>query len=228
MKEFQLLYDRNKYIRAIMKKLGFSRPIDLLLESSRIVEYPWILRNMPSNGRILDVGSTGSQLPLMLAGLGYEVWTIDIRKYEYNGIINNLNCVIGDIRETTFTDSFFDIVLATSTIEHIGLGRYGDYIDSKGDENAIKEIRRIITNDGILLITVPFGKKSISKLHRVYDQISLLKLLDNFNIRSITYFLRTDLFWVKSSIEQVKDIDSSINEGAIACVCACRVNYNIL
>jgi len=201
-----------------MKKLGFSRPIDLLLESPRIVEYPWILRNIPSKGRVLDIGSTGSQLPLMLAGLGYEVWTIDIRKYEYDGITNNLNCVIGDIKETNFTDSFFDIVLAISTIEHIGLGRYGDLIDKEGDRNAMKEIKRIITNDGILLMTVPFGKRSISKLHRVYNQKSLLMLLENFNIESINYFLRTDQFWVKSAIENVNNIDSSISERAIACI----------
>ena len=206
-----------------MKKLGFSRPIDLLLESSRIVEYPWILKNIPSKGRILDIGSTGSQLPLMLAGLGYEVWTIDIRKYEYDGIINNLNCIIGDIRETTFTDSFFDIILAVSTIEHIGLGRYGDSIDSKGDENAIKEIVRIMANKAVLLMTVPFGKRSINKTHRVYNEEFLLSLLSEFKIVNIEYFKKTDVFWIKSSIEQVSDVDSSISENAIACVKSIRV-----
>lgn len=218
MKAFQALYDRNKHIRAIMKKLGFSRPMDLLLESPRIVEYPWVLRNIPSEGRILDIGSTGSQLPLMLAGLGYEVWTIDIRKYEYEGIINDLNCIVGDIRETNFQDSFFDIVLAVSTIEHIGLGRYGDITDKEGDVNTMKEIKRIMTNEGILLMTLPFGIKSISKLHRVYDQNSLIVLLEDFNVEKIEYFQKTDLFWIKSSKEQVSDVDSSISENAIVCV----------
>lgn len=201
-----------------MKKLGFSRPIDLLTESSRIVEYPWILRNIPSKGRILDVGSAGSQLPLMLAGLGYEVCTIDVREYEYDGIINNLNCVVGDIRETNFLDSSFDIVLAVSTIEHVGLGRYGDPIDSNGDENAIKEIRRIMTNGGFFLMTVPFGKITINKTHRVYNEELLQSLLNKFNIINIEYFKKTALFWVKSSIDQVSDVDSSISEKAIACI----------
>jgi len=206
-----------------MEKLGFSRPINLLLESPRIVEYPWILRDIPSKGRILDVGSTGSQLPLMLAGLGYEVWTIDIRKYDYDGIINNLNCIIGDIRETNFPDSFFDIILAISTIEHIGLGRYGDSIDSKGDENALKEIIRIMSNKSVLLMTVPFGKRSISKLHRVYDDASLQSLLNKFKIEKCEYFKKTDLFWIKSTKEQVSDVDSSISENAIACIKAVHI-----
>jgi len=201
-----------------MKKLGFSRPMDLLIESPRIVEYPWVLRNIPSEGRVLDVGSTGSQLPLMLAGLGYDVWTIDVRKYEYDGIINDLNCVIGDIRETNFQDSFFDIVLAVSTIEHIGLGRYGDLIDKEGDVNAMKEIRRIMTNEGTLLMTVPFGRKSISKLHRVYDDVLIQILLNKFKIEKVEYFKKTDLFWIKSSKDEVQDLDSSMSEKAIVCV----------
>lgn len=223
MKAFQSLYDRNKYIRTIMKKLGFSRPIDLLLESSRIVEYPWILRNIPSMGRILDVGSTGSQLPLMLVGLGYEVWTIDVRKYEYDGIIDELKCIMGDIRETNFQDSFFDVVLAISTVEHIGLGRYGDSIDPYGDENTMKEIIRIMANNAVFLMTVPFGKRSINKTHRVYSEESLLTLLSEFKIENIEYFKKTDLFWVLSSKEQVRDVDSSISENAIACVKSIRV-----
>jgi len=207
-----------------MKKMGFSNPIDLLLESSRIVEHPWVLRNIPSKGRILDVGSTGSQLPLMFAVLGYEVWTIDIRKYDYDGIINNLNCTVGDIMETNFQDSFFDIVLATSTIEHIGLGRYGDIIDSEGDRKSIEEIRRIITNGGVFLMTVPFGRPFLSRRCRIYNNDSLLALLRNFHIENIEYFLRTNNFWIKSTIDQVKNIDSSLKDNAIACVKSKAIN----
>jgi len=82
----------------------------------------------------------------------------------------------------------------------------------------MKEIKRIMTNDGILLMTLPFGIKSISKLHRVYDQNSLIILLEEFNIEKIEYFQKTDLFWIRSSKEQVRDVDSSISEKAIACV----------
>lgn len=206
----------------MINKLGFSRPIELALTTTRIVEYPWVLRNVPSNGRVLDVGSTGSQLPLMLVGLGYEVWTIDVRKYEFEGVSNNLHCIRGDIRRTDFVDSFFDIVLAVSTIEHVGLGRYSDPIDIEGDRIAMKEIRRIMTHEGVLLMTVPFGKRTMSAFHRVYDQESLLALLRDFKIESIEYFLKTEVFWIKSSIEQVEDVDSSINVRAIACVKACK------
>jgi len=202
--------------------LGFSRPINLELESPRIIEYPWVLRNLPSEGKILDVGSTGSQLPIMLACLGYRVWTIDVRDYEYAGLSDNLHSVVGDIRRTGFPDGFFDVVVAVSTIEHVGLGRYGDPIDVEGDRKAIKEIRRIMTSDGILLVTVPFGKQSTTSLHRVYDENTLLSLLEGFKIQSIDYFSSVDRLWARTTKEQVKEVDSSIKERAIACVKAAR------
>jgi len=217
MSLLQTLYDRNKYIRAFAQKLGFSRPIDIALESTRIVEYPWVLRNIPSKGKILDVGSTGSQLPIMLVCLGYHVWTIDVRDYEYAGLSENLHSIVGDIRKTSFPDGFFDVVVAVSTIEHVGLGRYGDPIDAEGDRNAMKEIRRIIASDGILLITVPFGKRSVTSLHRVYDEDSLLSLLRGFEIKGIEYFLRMKV-WVRATKEKVSRVDSSIREKAIACI----------
>jgi SAM-dependent methyltransferase len=218
-----MLYDRNRYVRAIAQKLGFSRPINLPLESTRIVEYPWVLRNLPSEGKILDVGSTGSQLPVMLACLGYHVWTIDVRDYEYAVLSDNLHSVVGDIRRTGFPNDFFDVVIAVSTIEHVGLGRYGDPVDAEGDRNAIKETRRIMANDGILLITVPFGKRSTTSLHRVYDENALLSLLKGFKIQNIEYFMRTDRLWASSTKEQVREIDSSAREMAIACVKALKV-----
>lgn len=218
MSFLQLLYDRNKYVRTIARRLGFSRSINLAPTSSRIVEYPWILRNMPSEGKILDVGSTGSQLPVMLAGLGYPVWALDVRKYEYASLSSHLHSVVGDIRKTNFPDSFFDVITAVSTVEHVGLGRYGDPFDAEGDRNAVKEIRRIITSDGILLITVPFGKRSITSLHRVYDENTLSSLIEGFKIHSTQYFLNTNQMWVSTTEEQVKEIDSSMKERAIVCV----------
>jgi len=213
-----MLYDRNRYVRAIAHKLGFSRPMNLALASPRIVEYPWVLKNLPSGGKVLDIGSTGSQLPIMLSCLGYHVWTIDVRNYEYAGLSDNLHSIVGDIRETSFPNSFFDVVVAVSTIEHVGLGRYNDPIDTEGDKNVMKEIKRIMSRNGLLLITVPFGKKAVTLLHRVYDENTLLSLLKGFDIQSIEYFIRMNRLWINATKEQVRDVDSSMKERAIACV----------
>ena len=98
----------------------------------------------------------------MLAGMGLNVWTLDIRKYEYSGIVENLHSVCGDVTKTTFPDGNFDAVTAVSTIEHIGLGRYGDFMDNEGDLKTMDEIYRITSMKANILVTIPFGRKCIT------------------------------------------------------------------
>jgi len=218
MAVFQGLYDKNKYVRSLAQKLGFARPLSLDAHSPRIVEYPWTLRNVPSAGKVLDVGSSGSQLPIMLVCLGYNVWTFDVRKYEYADVSKNLHSISGDIRKTEIATGFFDIVTAVSTIEHIGLGRYGDAADPEGDRNAMKEIKRIMASNGTLLMTVPFGKRFTSSLHRVYDTDTLYSILEGFKIQSVEFFVKTNQLWIKADSTKAGKVDSSEKEGAVACV----------
>jgi SAM-dependent methyltransferase len=116
-------------------------------------------------GKVLDVGcaATRNYLPASLALLGWEVWGIDIREWKFK--FPNFHFVVGDIRQTTFPDNFFDCVYAVSTLDHIGLsGRYGiTKYDPQGDFKAIREIARILRNEGTLLITIPYGKKISDK-----------------------------------------------------------------
>jgi SAM-dependent methyltransferase len=216
----QNLYDSNKYARSFAQKLGFIRPLNVDLLSSRIVEYPWVLSNFPfsTTNKVLDVGSSGSQLPIMLVGLGQNVWTLDIRDYEYKNASTNLTSIRGDARKTSFEDDFFDIVTAVSTVEHIGLGRYGDKKDNEGDKETLKEIRRITKPNGTLLITVPFGRQFNTPSYRVYDNERLQSLLQGFKIMKADYFVATDKLWVKTTEDQVIDKDCSKKEGATVCV----------
>jgi hypothetical protein len=56
------------------------------------------------------------------------------------------------------------------TLEHIGLGRYGDPIDPEGDLKAIKGLKKVLAKDGSLLIVVPVGKPRIEfNAHRIYS-----------------------------------------------------------
>jgi hypothetical protein len=56
------------------------------------------------------------------------------------------------------------------TVEHIGLGRYGDPLDPDGDLKAIKELIRVLAIGGNLLFVVPVGKsRVIYNAHRIYS-----------------------------------------------------------
>jgi len=224
------IYERNHKLRELALRLNLSSSsskIRAQTKSSRIVEYPWIYMNIDKANvckRILDIGSVGSDLPIKLAAQGYEVWCIDIRKYEGNGFIHNLKCIVGDVRRTSFENDFFDCVIAVSTLEHIGLGRYGEWLESDGDITAISEISRILSINGTLLITLLFGKGEIYPKHRVYNKKRLQIILDGFKIEGENYYVRNkNGFWSSCKKEDLAEIQSPQVEMGLACIKARKI-----
>ncbi len=56
------------------------------------------------------------------------------------------------------------------TIEHIGLGRYGDPLDAKGDLKAINELKRVVKPGGDVIFVTPVGRSRIEfNAHRIYS-----------------------------------------------------------
>ncbi len=155
----------------------------------RAIERPFVFSNLPPQGRVLDVGCTGSDLPIIMTSLGYSVVGIDTRPYQ----IENppFRFVRGDIRETEFRSEAFDIITAVSAIEHIGLsGRYGSEEDPDGDRRSMKELRRILKGDGTVVLTVPYGLGAVFKpWHRVYGSEELGRLVEGFRTETAAFFV---------------------------------------
>jgi len=174
--------------------------------------------------RLLDVGSVGSVLPIDLASQGYEVWCIDVRQYEGNGLVPNLKCLVGDVRKTSFEKGFFDCVIAVSTLEHIGLGRYGEWLEPDGDITAVSEISRIMSINGALLVTLPFGKGEVFPSHRVYNQQRLQTILEGFRVKREDYYARNQSgFWSPCAKENLADTRSPKVEMGLACIKARKI-----
>jgi len=221
MKIVQRLYYMNNYTRSFLYRLE-----DVLFEvcrawKGRVVEYAWAIKKLGlERGRVLDVGSVGSKLPVELASLGYEVCAMDIRKYTLKH--PNMDFILGDITKAPFRDNSFDTVTAISTIEHIGLGRYEDLKDSKGDRKAIEEIHRILKKGSDALITLPFGRPCTTYLHRVYDVDRLNDLLDGFKVEKSEYFgVSGDIEsynWIPKTFRQLTKIDSSEVVRGLCCI----------
>ncbi len=77
----------------------------------------------------------------------------------------------------------FDAAISISSIEHDGLGRYGDPIDPDGDLRAMKEIRRLLKPDGRLYLSVPVGRDVVVwNAHRIYGPIRMPMLLEGWEI----------------------------------------------
>lgn len=176
--------------------------------NERIVEHPWVFMNIGAAvGRVLDVGCCFSGLPLELAGLGFEVSGIDTQSYPLTH--PNFRFVQGDICQSSLPDAYFDRVLAISTIEHIGLGHYGDPIDGSKDQDAMREIHRLMKPQGKMILSVPFGEKKLTPGFRVYDSSSFRELIGLFQIEKMEFFVSDNGRWRGATENQavIRDLD---------------------
>ena len=75
------------------------------------------------------------------------------------------------------TDCSIDTVISYSSIEHSGLGRYGDPIDPDGDLKTLDLLSRFVSPSADYFLALPFGRDSILfNRHRVYGIKRLKKI----------------------------------------------------
>ena len=88
----------------------------------------------------------------------------------------------------------FDVVLSISSIEHDGLGRYGDSLNPTGDFEAMEQFKELLKPDGTLILAVPIGSDAVVwNAHRIYGRLRLPMLLDGWNVVD-SFGFREDLF----------------------------------
>jgi SAM-dependent methyltransferase len=154
--------------------------------NERIVEIPYAFRALGAlapPAAILDVGSVESTIPLSLAGLGYRVTALDLRPYPYTH--PNLEVAVSRIEDFEREPGSFDAVLCISTIEHIGLGWYGEAPQEQdADRRALERLAALLKPGGMLVLTVPFGRPGVDEVQRTYDDAMLDTLLDGWRIES--------------------------------------------
>lgn len=221
-------------LKNMFLKLGYVIFPSSDLHNERVVEYPWVFKRIGTcEGRILDVGCSGSDLSIKLASQGLEVYGIDIYKHQkyaestFIGHHPNFNFVLCDARWLPFKDSFVDFVTAVSTIEHIGIGCYGDLEDMEGDKNSVKELFRVCKKLGRIFITVPYGKRAITSLQRIYDNQALKRLVQRLNVEvQVEYFTKHDFIWSKSVRAIAEQVDSLPEVRSVACIALTKVAEN--
>jgi len=77
--------------------------------------------------------------------------------------------------------NYYDMVVTYSSIEHSGLGRYGDGFDPWGDVVAVAKSWCIIKAGGAMFVGVPYGYDEIQfNAHRVYGDLRYSYLTANW------------------------------------------------
>jgi len=98
---------------------------------------------------------------------------VPVKFYDYRPAklhLDNLESGFADLTQLNFQDDSIPSLSCMHTIEHIGLGRYGDKIDPQGDIRSINELKRVVKPGGDLLFVTPVGKPKIEfNAHRIYS-----------------------------------------------------------
>jgi 2-polyprenyl-3-methyl-5-hydroxy-6-metoxy-1,4-benzoquinol methylase len=172
--------------------------------NERIVEVPFAmagLARIPPPARILDIGSAESTFPLSAAALGYNVTAIDPRPLPYEH--PNLEGVPARFEDWQAPSEPFSAVFLISTIEHVGLPGYGEQAYGSPDPGAgadrdmLNQVRESLLPNGLLVLTAPYGLRSVNDFERTYDAEALGELLEGWEvIHRQVVVRRDDLVWI--------------------------------
>ncbi|MBL0358839.1 MAG: DUF268 domain-containing protein [Chitinophagaceae bacterium] len=130
---------------------------------------------------------------------------IPVEFYDYRPAIlnlDNLKSERADLTNLFFESNSVESISCMHTVEHIGLGRYGDPIDADGDLKAIAELKRVVKPGGSFLFVVPVGKPVvIFNAHRIYDAKAIVELFNGFSLK--------DFSLVKDNADFINNADLS-------------------
>jgi len=172
------------------------------LAGDRDVEWSWIVAHLDeSSGNALDVGGGQSNLGLVAALRGYKATVVDLTNVKRFYAHSNLSFIQNDLFNIDLPDSSFDLIIACSTVEHIGLPRYGGDYDMNADLRAMSLLRRLVKPNGTMLMTIPVGKdKVVFPEHRVYGSKRLPMLLDGWDTEKKDFFIKDiDNKWIAAN-----------------------------
>jgi SAM-dependent methyltransferase len=127
--------------------------------------------------RHIDVGSRVDGFVAHVA-VFREIEVADIRRLSTTAA--NIRFVQCDLMDEAATDRLgtADSVSCLHTLEHFGLGRYGDPIAADGHQRGLRNLCRLVAPGGTLYVSVPVGPQRIEfNAHRVFAATTLPALV---------------------------------------------------
>lgn len=101
--------------------------------------------------------------------------------------LDGLESLKGDLTKIEFPDNRVESLSCMHSVEHVGLGRYGDPIDYDGDLKAIRELKRVVRPGGSLLFVTPVGKSRIQfNAHRIYSYDQVMEYFSGFDLKEFS------------------------------------------
>jgi len=135
---------------------------------------------IPLNARLLEVGSAENDWLTPFKAARPDVHLTGTDQRQMTGKKGPSprpgadELVLGDLLNASlFPPASFDVVIAVSVIEHVGIGRYGDQVRPEGDMVAMDHIKSWLKPDGLLYMDVPYRPEGPSTPFRQYNETDL-------------------------------------------------------
>lgn len=210
MSDKEILHDKKEYTRLnIDSRFAIHSHNDYIckfdkyasngeVENSYFIQDIWgarkIFENKPNTHH--DVGSSVQGFIAHLLSMKQKTILIDIRpmKNTMNTSFLNKGGGVTYIQSdatllNNLDDNSIESLSALCSIEHFGLGRYGDPIDPLAWEKALKSFQRVLKVGGKLYLSVPVGQKDkvCFNAHRVYQPQTIIDTLNQMQILEMSY-----------------------------------------
>lgn len=155
----------------------------------------WIFEKNPT--KHVDIGSRVDGFVAHVASYReIEVFDFRLIKTEVPGIKFIQADLMDDlILNNERINNYADSLSCLHALEHFGLGRYGDPVDTMGFQKGLFNMSKILKKGGIFYLSTPIGRERVEfNANRVFDPQLIITLCSSFNL------ILTDLITINNSV----------------------------
>lgn len=133
-----------------------------------------------------DIGSRLDGFIAHLLAADIDVTMIDIR--EFPGQVECLHTIVDDATSLRqIQDESIESMSALCSLEHFGLGRYGDPVDPEACFKCFGNIQRKLAQGGKLYISLPIGKERVEfNAHRVFYASTVVECFQSLQLKEFS------------------------------------------
>ncbi len=168
-----------------------------------------IAEKMPD--KHFDIGSRIDGFISHLMVLKIPVTLIDIRPLDR--MIPGVDFMQADATELSgIANDSISSLSALCSIEHFGLGRYGDAVDPEACYKAFQAIQRVVRPGGYIYLSLPIGKERLCfNAHRVFDPCTVIQEFSECELEEYSVIdLKADPVLIKNcDLTKYKEAETS-------------------
>lgn len=168
-------------------------------------------KDVRNSFRCYDIGSRLDGFIAHLLAGGIEVTMIDIRPLPYH--VPGLNFIQADATSMKgIKDESIECLTALCSLEHFGLGRYGDSIDPEACFKCFRAIQKKVKRGGKIYISVPIGAEHLEfNAHRIFNASTIINEFSDCNLIEFSTCRNAEF---EENVEDIHKFDMEYSRGA--------------